>query len=493
MKEKDYLENFELWAEECVHITDKLTGREVPFRLNAPQRRVLSILEEQRRAGKPIRIIMLKARQWGGSTLVQIYMAWMQLVQRRGWNSVTCAHVKDASAAIRGMYSRLLRAYPKHLKEGCRPKDWELAPFEKSPTVSYVAARDAQVALATAQAPNSVRGYNFAMAHLSEVAFWGDGMADKAEEIVRTICGSIARMADSIIVMESTANGTDNYFYDEWQRAVRGESDKTPIFVAWHEIPIYSRSVSDKERADLLRSFDAYENDLLARGIGIEHVAWYHDKRREYPSHAAMMAEYPSTAEEAFRTSRSGLLHAESLPQQPQPPEKDAQPALAVVVAPTLNRQGILTLFQLEEGHLAAIKDVELHGSAEQIIRAVEKWIDEPDCPLLIVDMADGETASLASRLAEVAAEHDLPLLFSDEDSSTFALTSETIGTLTAGFQDLCSAGGFREYSGQALDELRSLTSATFQRRPRAASRIAAAALMNDLIAQPIDVGELLF
>ena len=142
---------------------------------------------------------------------------------------------------------------------------------------------------------------------------------------------------------------------------------------------------------------------------------------------------------------------------------------------------------------MAAIKDVELHGSVEQITRAVEKFIDEPDCPLRIVDMPDGESASLAARLADVAAEHDLPLLFSDEDSPTLTLTSETVGTLTAGFQDLCSTGGFREHSKQALDELRSLTSATFHRRPRAAARIAAAALMNDLIAQPIDARDLLF
>ena len=72
-----YAENFSLWAEECVKVIDKESGREVPFRLNAPQRRVAALMEKQRRARLPVRVILLKARQWGGSTLVQVYMAWM--------------------------------------------------------------------------------------------------------------------------------------------------------------------------------------------------------------------------------------------------------------------------------------------------------------------------------------------------------------------------------------------------------------------------------
>ena len=111
-----YMEDFPRWCEECVTVIDKLTGAPVPFRLNAPQRRVAAVMEGQRRQGRPIRLILLKARQWGGSTLVQVYMAWMQMVRHRGWNSLICGHVKDASANIRGMYSMLLREYPASLK-----------------------------------------------------------------------------------------------------------------------------------------------------------------------------------------------------------------------------------------------------------------------------------------------------------------------------------------------------------------------------------------
>ena len=100
--------DFEYWAARCATIRDKLSGADVRLRLNAGQRKVLAALEKQRRAGRPMRIIILKARQWGSSTFVQVYMAWIQIIHRRNWNSLICAHVKDTAITIRRIYSRRL-------------------------------------------------------------------------------------------------------------------------------------------------------------------------------------------------------------------------------------------------------------------------------------------------------------------------------------------------------------------------------------------------
>jgi len=61
--------DFEYWCVKCCVIKHKTLGTNVPFVLNAPQRRVAAVMEADRLAGRPIRIIMLKARQWGGSAL----------------------------------------------------------------------------------------------------------------------------------------------------------------------------------------------------------------------------------------------------------------------------------------------------------------------------------------------------------------------------------------------------------------------------------------
>ena len=114
--------DFEYWAWRCVKIRHKLTGELVPFILNTPQRKVLDILERDRLADMPLRLILLKARQWGGSTLIQIYMAWIQCVLKDRWNSLICAHVKNTATAIRAMYTTLLDSYPAELwSADCKP------------------------------------------------------------------------------------------------------------------------------------------------------------------------------------------------------------------------------------------------------------------------------------------------------------------------------------------------------------------------------------
>lgn len=61
--------DFEYWCATCVKVRQKLTGEIDSLILNAPQRRMLAEMEKDRLEKKPIRIILLKARQWGGSLL----------------------------------------------------------------------------------------------------------------------------------------------------------------------------------------------------------------------------------------------------------------------------------------------------------------------------------------------------------------------------------------------------------------------------------------
>lgn len=297
--------DFEFWCARCVSIKDKLSGNLTPLVLNRPQRRLTAELERQRTAGKPIRLIMLKARQWGGSTLVQMYMAWMQTVRRRNWHSLICAHVKDTAVAIHGAYSRMLDEYP--------PEMWEEEPapafsaYGRSLNTRVIRGRDCRVTVASSERPEAVRGVDYAMAHLSEVAFWADAPTRTPEDFVRAICGGIVREPDTLIVLESTANGVGNYFHSEWLRSRRGESDKTTLFVPWYEIDIYRAPVADPMA--LWNSLDDYERMLWERcGCTLEQIEWYRAKSREYPSREMMAAEFPTDDTEAFTNSGSGVF-----------------------------------------------------------------------------------------------------------------------------------------------------------------------------------------
>lgn len=291
--------DFEFWASMFAVIKDKQSDKDIPFILNRPQRRLLRVFEEMREQEKPVRAILLKARQWGGSTFIQMYMAWIQLVHRRNWNSVICAHLKDSAANIKGMYAKLLENYPTWLLGTDEPAKFQ--PYERSSNTSVIKHTGCRVTIGSAETPESIRGADAAMAHLSEVAFWPSTRQKSPEQLIRSVCGSVALLPYSVVVLESTANGTGNYFHRECERAKRGESDKQFMFVPWYEIDMYSSPVGNYK--GFIKTMNDYEYFLWERGATLEAIHWYRQKRKEYSEHADMMAEYPSDDVEAFTYS----------------------------------------------------------------------------------------------------------------------------------------------------------------------------------------------
>lgn len=297
--------DFEYWAVNCVKIRHKVTGARVEFVLNRPQRRVLGVFEECRVKGRPLRAIMLKARQWGGSTLVQMYFAWIQCVHRKNWNSLICAHVRNSAANIRGMYSQMLHDYPREWWEG--EEKPEFRPFEGSATTREIAGRSCNVTLTSSYGQDSSRGLDIQLAHMSEVAYWRDTDQNTPRDFVRAVCGGIVGVPLSAIVLESTANGTGNFFHSEWLRAVAGESDKRAIFVPWHEIEMYSLKL-ERSVEEFVGEMDDYQWGLWEKGLTLEQINWYRHTRKSYASHRDMMAEYPTTDVEAFSVTGSGIF-----------------------------------------------------------------------------------------------------------------------------------------------------------------------------------------
>lgn len=292
--------DFEFWCATCVTVKDKTGYADVRLSLNRPQRIIFAALESQRRRGKPIRAILLKARQCGGSTVVQAYMAWIQLLLRDNWHSLICAHVKDAAMTIKGMMTKLLSNYPpSYLPDGAGAM--KMRSFEGSRNTSRIGSRANTVTICSAESPEAARSKDIAMAHLSEAAFWRTSAGHDPNNIIRSIAGSVALADHTLLVVESTANGVGNYFHGEWLRAEAGMSDKCAVFIPWYECGIYALPVDDADA--LWQTLDGYERGLWTRGLTLEQIAWYHTKRKEYANHRAMQAEYPTTAAEAFTST----------------------------------------------------------------------------------------------------------------------------------------------------------------------------------------------
>lgn len=307
-------------------IKNKEGGKNIHFKLSYPQRYLLSILEDMRLREVPIRVILLKARQWGGSTLVQLYIAWIQLVHKEGWYSVIVAQDSSTSRKIKAMYTKMLEKYPPWLLD--LPDDTELAftPYEGSQLDSIITygkgtnvtvARDTVITVGTYNNPTSGRGGDMSCVHYSEVGLWEDTDGKSPEDIIRSISSSLLLSPLTVEVIESTANGMGNFYYRAYQAAKKGESNRIPVFVPWFFIERYEKKVKDKkEFAGWLLKYRDSDNPppgcldagkyywhLWELGASFDSINWYIEKRKDYMDHADMAAEFPSDDVEAFKNS----------------------------------------------------------------------------------------------------------------------------------------------------------------------------------------------
>lgn len=327
------LHDFPYWAASFVYIKPKGGGPDTLFTLNRPQRRLVATLEAMRRKSKPIRLIVLKARQWGGSTCVQLYMAWLQMVHAVGLNSLIIAHQGIATDEIKDMFDRMLANYPDWLlaEEGeVPPKGKRMENAGDSKGAFRVISRNCKVKLGSAERPDSCRGGDYNLVHCSEVGIWRATRLRTPEQIMRAAASGVLFKPLTMIVLESTANGTGNFFHREYESAKSGESQFVPLFVSWYDIDQYSEPLDNAEEfarqllegreatlaANSRRQPGAYLWWLWQRGATLEALNWYVKERSKYSDHGLMAAEYPSDDIEAFVHSGARVFdkyHVEAL------------------------------------------------------------------------------------------------------------------------------------------------------------------------------------
>lgn len=313
--------DFPFWAATFVYIKCKGGGGDVLFRLTQPQRRYVEMLENCRLNSEPIRIVMLKARQWGGSTTTQMYMAWLQLCHRVGLNSLIIAHVAAASTIIKAMFQKMLDAYPVdmlyRLSEHYDPNEKKLISVGLTGNIHRVPQRNCNIQIGSAENPDSCRSGDHSLVHLSEVGLWKKTDGKAPEDIVQAACSGVLLRPYTMIVLESTGKGAGSFFDIEYHEAKRGNSLYKHIFVPWFEIEQNSlpfNSPSERaefalylwqnrlnpERPSAKQESGRYLWSLWNAGATLEGINWYIAERKGKPSFAVMASENPTTDDEAF-------------------------------------------------------------------------------------------------------------------------------------------------------------------------------------------------
>lgn len=399
--------DFPFWAAAFVRILSKTPGEgEIPFILTRPQRYFVERLEEKRLAGKPIRFVLLKARQWGGSTTSQLYMAWLQLVHKPGLNSAIIAQTKKTSFAIKDMYDRALKSYPNELLypfgEKVDNKQPKMENVGLSGDFKRIPQRDCTITIASYEAPDAIRGGTYALVHCSEVGLWQPTDRKTPDSVVGSMSG-IPLAPYTMVIYESTAKGSGNFFHREYVAARDGKSQFDAIFIAWkdidnlYSIPFESKK-KEREFAKWLienRSREEAESNreepgtylwrLWQQGATLEGINWYIEERKGKDDHATMASEYPTDDIEAFTFSGRKVFNDEEVDRL----EPSCRPAAWVGDIEGRAESGEdalenIVLRKDPNGRLLIWKDVEPDTPTEKVI----------DRYLVVVDVCKGLSES---------------------------------------------------------------------------------------------------
>lgn len=210
----------------------------VKFIPNQPQKRLRDTISKLREQGKPVRIVILKARQMGFSTYTEAD-CFHQTVTNPLFTSTIIAHEEQASQNLYNMFKRYYENLPDMLMPMRKRNNAKELLFENPTTDDFEKRRNpglqSSVKVATARNTATGRSQTINYLHASEVAFW-----DNPKETFTGLLQCVPHSPKSTVIMESTANGVGDYFYDMWQNAIEGKNEFVPLFFAWFEMDEYS-------------------------------------------------------------------------------------------------------------------------------------------------------------------------------------------------------------------------------------------------------------
>jgi len=289
--------------EELKILTKDRTTARLGDVMNYAQRDFITEVEKQINGQGAVRIIVLKARQLGISTVIEGIIFCLS-VMYRSYQSLIISHEAESSEHILTMTKRY----------------WNTYPFKRFHDEQYngrkqLAWSDLQsnIVIATAKNTGAGRSKTLHALHASEVAFW-----DSPEELVTGLRQAIPSQGVTMIFYESTANGVGNFFHKTWEEATAGRSEFAPKFYPWLRHPEYVASYIPRMqhgRYSELETLTTEEKALRSMGISDGRLLW-----RRYAIAELCQGdidkfhqEYPTTPHEAFLSTGRNVFNINHL------------------------------------------------------------------------------------------------------------------------------------------------------------------------------------
>lgn len=408
--------DFPFYAKECLTIRPK-DGGAIPLILNSAQTHIHDRIEEQQKKLGKVRALVLKGRQQGASTYTE-GRYYHKVTHRLGARAFILTHEADSTSSIFEMVQR----YHDNCLELVKPSLGASNVKEL-----HFSGLDSGYKVGTAGNATVGRGQTIQYFHGSEVAFWKN-----TGEITKGILQAVPDADNTEIILESTANGVGNYFHQQWQKAVSGESEYIAIFTPWFWQAEYSKPVKadftkTNDEAAIAEQFDLSDEQINWRRYKIIDLSI-----GGISGEQAFKQEYPLYPDEAFQnTGEDGFI----LPVHVMRARKnDVEAAKLKIVGVDPSRGGdrfsTITRAGRKAYNLESRQGVITLGDAVTVCR---KILDEEKPDMMFIDAGGG--ADLVDRLHELnykkvkaiafGSKSSNPKKYRNKRAEMYALTNE--------------------------------------------------------------------
>lgn len=279
-----------LYGEE-IYIKPK-RGKVIPLVPNPIQDRLIRMIWDQQQRGEPVRIAIPKARQHGISTIVEAIIYCITAYQENR-NAIIVADKREHARGIFNM-SKLMHDHMNiaHRVEIKRSNATELVFSENH----------SQIIIST-----DARSGTYQIFHSSETAYY-----PHADDTMLGVLQTIPDDPETMIIMESTGNGYDSYFYPICADAKNKINEYTLFFIPWHENPEYSRPLA-KGGEFIPQETGMYGDEVREKqryGLTNEQLNW---RRHQIANKCKkdlrkFQQEYPACLDECFQASGSPVF-----------------------------------------------------------------------------------------------------------------------------------------------------------------------------------------
>ncbi|QDH19784.1 terminase large subunit domain-containing protein [Saccharibacillus brassicae] len=293
------MDDFQLFARNFIKIIDN-NSQVIPFVMNDEQSDFIGKMQKFN--------IILKSRQIGFSTMSLGYC----LFNAVKYPNTRYMIVSLSNESVSGLFNTL-----KFMNDNLPRDKFSFPNTVRDNRGELVLNNGSRIQVASAEGKSSGigRGQTFNYILLSEYAFYpGD-----QSKILVSLEQALAKNDKSKLVIETTANGAANFYYDLFQRSWKGKTNYNATFYGWissahrkqfkYEIDLAEEWYRAKNKGQRLHESDLskIQQKLFEDGATLGQLMW-REWKLSGMADSDFQQEFPSNPTEAFKTSGQNVF-----------------------------------------------------------------------------------------------------------------------------------------------------------------------------------------